>query len=151
MKRSVLLAAVASGSMLLGASFALAQGGTGPEAKAMLEKAIAGLKADQAKALAQFNKRDSGFVDRDLYVFCYDTANGKFTAHVNQALLGQDVRSLKDGDGEPLGQRIFDANKAGTITTIDYKFPRPGSTNPVPKQSYITVVGNQGCGVGYYN
>ena len=35
----------------------------------MLEKAVAALKADMATALSQFTKGESGFKDRDLYVF----------------------------------------------------------------------------------
>ena len=64
--------------------------------------------------------------------------------------MGTDVRALKEKDGSPLGQKIVDSIKPGTITTVDYKFPRPGTTEPVPKQSYVTTVGSQGCGVGYY-
>jgi cytochrome c len=123
--------------------------GTAAEAKAMLEKAIAELKAGEAAALAKFNNKDGGFRDRDLYVFCYNKSDGKFTAHVNPALMGTDIRALKVND-DPLGQRIFDTAKAGSVLTIAYNFPKPGTTNPVPKESYITVVGGQGCGVGYY-
>ena len=36
------------------------------------------------------------------------------------------------------------------ITTVDYDFPKPGTMQPVPKESYVTRVGNEGCGVGYY-
>ena len=37
-------------------------------------------------ALAKFNKGEGGFKDRDLYVFCFDVNNSKFTAHgANQA------------------------------------------------------------------
>ncbi len=36
------------------------------EAKALLEKAVAALKANEAAALADFNKKDSPFRDRDL-------------------------------------------------------------------------------------
>jgi hypothetical protein len=83
-------------------------------------------------------------------VFCYDTTDGKFTAHVNRAMLGRDIRTLREKDGSPLGQRIFDANKPGTIVTVDYNALRPGSREPVPKQAYITIVGHQGCGASYY-
>ena len=125
--------------------------GTAPEAKAMLEKAIAALKADKAAALAKFPKPDGGFRDRDLYVFCFNTADGKFTAHTNEKLMGTDIRALKDPDGLPLGQNIFDGVKEGAISTVDYKFPKPGTTTPaVPKQSFIIKVSDQGCGVGYY-
>ena len=44
--------------------------GTSEEAKAMLEKAVAAMKRDKAKALDMFNKGEGGFKDRDLYVFC---------------------------------------------------------------------------------
>ncbi len=79
-------------------------------------------------------------------------SDGKFTAHPNPALMGTDVRALKVKD-DPLGQRIFDTIKssaAGSIVTVDYSFPKPGTTDPVPKQSFLTRVGDQGCGVGYY-
>jgi len=150
MRKSVLVAAVAAASMLLGASLAWAADGTAAEAKAMLEKAVAALKANEAAALASFNKADGGFRDRDLYVFCYNAGDGKFTAHPNATLMGTDVRALKEKDGSPLGEKIYDANKEGTIITVAYKFPRPGTTEPVPKESFVTKVGNQGCGVGYY-
>ena len=150
MRTSVLSVAIAFAVMLPGTPLRAIEGGNGAEARAMLEKAIPELKYDETAALAKFVSPVRGFVDRDLYVFCYNTKSGKITAHINKTLLGQDIRTLKDGEGGPVGQRIFDANQAGEIRTVDYKLARPGTTNPVPKQSYITVVGNQGCGVGYY-
>jgi hypothetical protein len=39
---------------------------TSEEAKAMLEKAVAAVKQDKAKALDMFNKGEGGFKDRDL-------------------------------------------------------------------------------------
>ena len=41
--------------------------GTAEEAKAMLEKAVAAVKENKAKALDMFNKGEGGFKDRDLY------------------------------------------------------------------------------------
>jgi len=64
--------------------------------------------------------------------------------------MGRDIRTLREKDGSPLGQRVFDANKAGTLVTVDYNSPRPGASEPVPKQAIITIVGHQGCGVSYY-
>lgn len=130
-----------------------AQFGTAAEAKAMEERAIAELKADETAAIAKFNKAEGGFRDRDLYVFCFNPKTGIFSAHVNQALIGTDNRLLKEKDGSPLGQKVFDAANAaadGTIVTVSYNFPRPGTTDPVPKESYVARVGNQACGVGYY-
>ncbi|MGA8613841.1 MAG: hypothetical protein WB760_19640 [Xanthobacteraceae bacterium] len=78
--------------------------------------------------------------------------DGIFTAHVNPAMMVKDVRTIKLG-GNPLGQRTFDVIKnapEGTVSTVDYMFPKPGTTNPIPKESYVTRIGNEGCGVGYY-
>ncbi len=151
MRKTVLALAMAAAALLWGAAFAEAQQfGTAAEAKAMLDRAIAELKANEAAALAKFNDKDNKqFRDRDLYVFCFNTSDGKFMAHPNPALMGTDIRALKVKD-DPLGQRIFDQVKEGTVSTVSYSFPKPGTTDPVPKESYVTRIGSQGCGVGYY-
>jgi hypothetical protein len=118
--------------------------GTAAEAKAMLEKAVAALKANEAGALASFPKTDGGFRDRDLYVFCFNTTDGKFTAHVNRSLLGTDVRALKDAkDGAPFGQKFFDSVKEGGLATVAYNYPKPGGTEAVPKEAYLAKVGRR--------
>jgi len=63
--------------------------------------------------------------------------------------MGTDIRALVVA-GQKLGEDIFKTAKAGSITTVDYNFPKPGADAPSPKQSFLTVVGDQGCGVGYY-
>ena len=67
-----------------------------------------------------------------------------------RAVPGTDVKALKEKDGSPLGEKVFNAAKDGTVSTVSYNFPKPGTTDPVAKESYVTRVGNQGCGVGYY-
>ena len=152
MRKEAIFSALLSVPLLWNVTLASAQTtGNAAEAKALLEKAVAALKANEADALAKFPKPDGGFRDRDLYVYCFNTTNGRFTAHVNLALVGTDVRTFKDAkDGSPLGQKIFDSVKEGTFTTVAYNFPKPGGTEAVPKEAYVTKVGNQGCGVGYY-
>jgi signal transduction histidine kinase len=145
-----MFSAVACVVVLTAGALAQAKFGTAAEAKALLDKAVAELKSSEAAALAKFNNADGGFRDRDLYVFCYEMPSGKFTAHVNPALIGTDVKALKEKDGSPLGEKVFNATKPGTISTVSYNFPKPGTSDPVPKESYVTQVGNQGCGVGYY-
>jgi len=56
-----------------------AQLGTAAEAKAMLERAVAAVKADQTKALAMFNNGEGGFKDRDLYPFCFESGSGRLS------------------------------------------------------------------------
>ena len=136
------------------------QSGTAAEAKAMLEKAAAAVKADKAKALALFNKGDeeTGFKDRDLYPFCFNVGDGKITvkrpgATGSSDLRGRDVRTIKDKTGKAFGAELYQAaqKEEGTITEVSYMFPRPGmGTTPVQKVSLVTRAGDQGCGVGYY-
>jgi len=129
------------------------QTGSAADAKTMFDRAITALKANEAAALSAFNdKNNKQYHDRDLYVFCYNMADGKFTAHPNPAIMGTDVRALKIKD-DPIGQRSFDGVKnapEGTVSTFDYEFPKPGMTEPVQKQSFETRIGDQACGVGYY-
>ena len=138
-----------------GAALAQAQSGTAAEAKAMLEKAVAAVKADKAKALDMFNKGEGGFLDRDLYPFCSNISDGKVVAVANpnaKQLIGTDGRTLKDATGKAFGQEMFEAAQKpeGTISEVSYMFARPNDPKPVPKVSYITRVGDLYCGVGYY-
>jgi hypothetical protein len=132
-----------------GVAFAQAQSGTAAEAKAMLEKAVVAVKADKAKAVEMFLKGEGGFKDRDLYPFCFNIADG-ITVAAPPAVLGKDIRTLKDPTGKGFGEEIYNAAKDGTYTEVSYNFPRPGDTTPVPKVSFVTKAGDLGCGVGYY-
>jgi hypothetical protein len=92
------------------------------------------------------------FHERDLYVFCYNMSDGKITVYESPALLHVDVRTLALKD-DPIGKRAYEALQnapEGNIVTIEYKFPKPGTTEPVSKQTLETRFGNQGCGVTYY-
>ena len=57
---------------------------------------------------------------------------------------------IKEKDSSPLGEKVVAAMKEGTVSTVSYNFPKPGTTEPVPKESFVTQVGNQGSGVGFY-
>jgi len=146
MKRTILVTLV---TLLLSvASFVVAGDfGTADEAKAMLEKAVAAIKANKAEALAQFTKGEGGFKDRDLYPFC-GGPDGNFTAH--PTLVGKSLKDLKDKAGKALGEDIYATAKDGKIGEVSYMWPRPGTTEPVQKISFVTKVDDQVCAVGYY-
>jgi len=129
------------------------QFGTAEEARAMLDRAIAALNVNQARALSEFNNtKNTQFHDRDLYISCYNTADGKFTAFPSRAMIGADIREIKL-DNDSVGQRAYDATKGsaeGSIAMIVYNFPKPGADKPAPKESIAVRIGNQVCGVSYY-
>jgi signal transduction histidine kinase len=157
MVRRFMIAAMAATALTL-SPLAFAQQsdhGSADEAKAMLLKAVAAVKADKAKALDMFNKGEGGFLDRDLYPFCSDASDGKIVAVGNpraKQLIGTDGRLLKDSTGKAYGQEMFSAGQKpeGQITEVSYLFARPSDPNPVPKVSFLTRVGDIYCGVGYY-
>ncbi len=104
-KRFIASLSVAAIALAAGSAYSQTQFGTAAEARAMEEKAVAELKTNEAAAIEKFNSGTGGFRDRDLYVFCYNMTSGAFTAHVNKALVGTDVRTLKEKGGSPLGQK----------------------------------------------
>lgn len=121
--------------------------GTAAEARAMLDKAVAALKADKPGALATFAKGEGGFKDRDLYPFC-GGPDGNFTAH--PSLVGKSLKDLKDKAGKALGEEMYKVAQEAKVAEVAYMWPRPGTTEPVQKVSYVTKVGDQVCAVGYY-
>jgi signal transduction histidine kinase len=134
--------------MLIATGASAADFGTAAEAKGMLERAVADVKANKPAALAQFAKGEGGYKDRDLYTFC-GGPDGNFTAH--PTLTGKSLKDLKDKEGKPIGEVMYKDAKEGTISEVSYMWPRPGTTEPlVQKVSYFTKIGDQICAVGFY-
>ena len=157
MRTFVIAAAAVAALTLSSTTFGQQQsGGNGDEAKAMLTKAVAAVKAHKAKALDMFNKGEGGFKDRDLYVFCASVSDGRLVALGNpnaKQLIGTDQRTLKDSTGKAFGEELYagEQKPEGQFTEVTYLFPRPGAdATPVKKVSLVTRVGDLGCGVGYY-
>jgi hypothetical protein len=157
MTRSLIIVASAAIILTLApTAFAQQPGqfGTAAEAKAMLGEAAAAVKSDKAKALDMIARGD--LKDRDLYPFCFNLSDGKIQpyANPNATNFGQDVRTQKDVNGKAWGVEFYAAAQKpeGQITEVSYVFPKPGSDKtPVAKETFITRVGDLGCGVGYYN
>jgi hypothetical protein len=158
MVREFVTAAVLAAVIALSpAAFGQQTGGTADEAKAMLMKAVAAVKADRVKALEMFNKGEGGFRDRDLYVFCVNVSDGTIVATGNPELreaLGTDMRAAQNSTGTTFGEEIYAAiqKPEGQITEVSYLLPRPGADDtPIAKVSLVARADNDlGCGVGYY-
>jgi hypothetical protein len=136
---------------LMPAAFAQpAQSGSAGEARAMLERAIVELKANEAAAIEKFNRGEAGFRDRDLYPFCFRMNDGKTVAHLLPSQIGMDVRTIKDVTGKLFGLDLYNGAKDNLVAEVTYMFPRPGSDVPAQKISYVTKVASVGCGVGFY-
>jgi hypothetical protein len=131
------------------ASVPAAEFGTAQEAKAMLERAVAAVKEDKAKALDMFNNGEGGFKDRDLYVFCANASDGIITAQP-YGDKGKQLRDIQGMHGGSLGETLMQNATEGTIKETTYWFPRHPTGELLEKTVFYTKVGDQICGVGYY-
>ena len=155
MVRTLIIGGVSTAVLTLSAAVFAQQGqlGTAEEAKAMLGRAVAAVRADRDVALAMFNKGEGGFRDRDLYPFCIRVTDGKNVAGPVYVRAGMDTRTLKDPTGKAYGQEVFAAAQKpeGQITEVSYMAPKPGTIAPaVPKVTFVTRVSDLVCAVGYY-
>jgi len=123
--------------------------GTAEEAKAMLQKVVAAIKANKSDALTKVNSGTDGFKDRDLYPFCVGL-EGIITAHPDPKARGSNLKDAEDKNGKMFGEEIMRVAKEGEVAQVDYLYPRPGTKEPVNKVTFVTKVGDQMCGVGYY-
>jgi len=136
------------------ASTAFAQErGTPAEAKAMLDQAVAYVKAvGPDKAFADFTDKDSKWHEKDLYVFAV-RFDGLTVAHGgNKGLVGKNLIEVKDPDGKLFIKEMIDMAKAKGTGSVNYSFTDPQSKKFEHKTSYIArVPGYDGVmGVGVY-
>lgn len=149
LSRGLATLGIIAGALMAGGAAGPDEKGSAQAARAMLERAVAAVKADEPKALANFRSGADGFRDHDLYVFCA-RLNGTVDAHVDPTQIGRNIRDLYDIDGVAFGQEIMAVATEGEIKAIRYMWPEPSSHTPADKVTFFTKVADQVCGVGYY-
>lgn len=78
--------------------------------------------------------------DLDDY-FWINTIDGNMVMHpTNPALDGTNVLGMQDPDGKYLFQEMVDLVNSNGSGVVPYQWPRPGSAEPQPKISYVTLV-----------
>jgi signal transduction histidine kinase len=124
--------------------------GTAKEATAMVQKTIAAMKKNGVEAtIAEINKRDGQYKDRDLYVVIY-SMDGKNLAHINPRMVGKDMIELKDADGKYFIKERLEMAKTKGSGWQDYKFVNPESKQIEPKSMYIEKYENVIVACGIY-
>ncbi len=149
--------ALAAGLALSAANAWAQEFGSRGEAEAMLKRAVNMLMADEKRALDLFTSGHGGFMQKDLYVFCMG-ADGMLSAHPH--FLGLRLNNWRDNTGKAVGQEILTIAQEGKFAEVTYAAPRPkgmkvtvvdpAKADQVEKVSFVTKVGQQICGVGYY-
>jgi len=125
--------------------------GNAAQAEALLRKAAAHYTAvGKTKALDDFTNDKADYVDRDLYIACIDR-QGIWTAHgMNKGLLGRDMTKLMDADGHSLGNLILDTVKTNKEGWVEYRWANPTTKKLDDKRSFVMLIGDDVCGVGFY-
>lgn len=128
-----------------------AEKGTADEAIAMVKKGVALIKAQgQEKALAEFNNPKGAFVDRDLYVMCYDMSGNNKCHGSNPKLIGKNLLEIKDADGTFIVKSFIETATKSGKGWVDYKWPNAITKAIEPKSTYVEKVGDILIGVGIY-
>ena len=125
---------------------------TAAEAQSFAERAVAYIKSVGAdKAFADFSRPDGGFVDGELYMFCY-AKDGTNKAHGgNPSFVGKNLIGVKDPDGFVVNAEIIKKAMADGTGWVDFKWPNPVSKKIESKSAYVIKVdADTVCGSGYY-
>jgi methyl-accepting chemotaxis protein len=124
--------------------------GTKAEAKAIIEKAAAYIKANgKEKAYAEINNPKGKFTYKDLYIYAYDF-NGVVLAHgANPKLIGKNLSDMQDADGIFVIKGLMEVARKGS-GWFDYKWSNPQTKKIQDKSSYNLKIDDglwMGCGV----
>jgi signal transduction histidine kinase len=123
---------------------------TPEEAKAMLAKAIAHVKAvGPEKAAADFMVNPGAWVDRDLYLSVYDMT-GKTVAHINTRMVGKDNINLQDANGKFHVKERFEIVKAKGKGQQEFAFLNPMTKQIENKVMFFEKVGEIVVACGAY-
>jgi signal transduction histidine kinase len=124
---------------------------TAEQAKVFSERAAAHIKeVGEEQAFVDFTRKDGGFVDGELYVFCYDR-NGVNKAHgANPSFVGRNLLHIKDPDGAEPNLLIVKMGFEEGRGWVDFKWPNPVTKRIENKSAYVIRTNDVACGVGYY-
>jgi signal transduction histidine kinase len=125
---------------------------TAQEAQALAERGLAHIRdVGRDQAFADFSRRDGGFVDGDLYIFCQD-ASGVVVAHGgNPNIVGRDMSNVRGPDGRLANVDINQMGLTHGSGWVEFRWPNPATKRIGLKIAYVLKVDDRTvCGSGYY-
>lgn len=141
MRRMTQLAIAALFIALLPLATAFADNGTADEAKAMVDKALAHIKAvGPEKAFADFSTPGNEWHDRDLYLFGYNLEGTCVLHGANKALIGKNLIDMKTADGQFLIKKMVEIVQGKGSGWIDYMWPHPQTKKTEAKSAYVVKI-----------
>ncbi len=139
-------------SVTIGLPVAAQERGTMAEAKAMAERAAAHLiEVGPEKAIADFERRDGGYRDRDLFVVVYNPQHIVVSSIGNPNFVGRDAALFVDTDGKEFGKAIIGAAQSPEgVGWVTYRMSSPLTHKVELKTSYVVKAGDYVVLVGAY-
>ena len=128
-----------------------AYGATAEEAQALVERAVAHVKkVGEEQAFKDFTNKEGGFLEGELYVFCYSPDVTLVAIGGNLGMIGKNLRNLKDPDGKEASYELVQMGLEHGSGWVDYKWPNPVTKKIQTKSAYVIKVNDKVCGTGYY-
>jgi cytochrome c len=125
--------------------------GSADEAKALVEKAAAYLKANgKEKAIAEIGKPKGLFDKGELYAFAYDMTATILALPTNPKLVGKNMYDIPDADGKYYRREVVQIAKAKGSGWVDYKYLNPVSKKIEAKTTYVLKVDDVIIAAGAY-
>ncbi|MGV8059621.1 MAG: cache domain-containing protein [Smithellaceae bacterium] len=157
MKRKV-LAFVMVVMFMTGVNVAFAQEkGNAVEAKALVKKALAFLKANgKEKTMAEVDNPKGKFISKDLYVqiSAFSDTSIETIAHpYTPALKGKNLINAKDADGKEFAKEMINLAKTKGSGIVEYRWNNPVTKKLEKKVTYLEVPtpgANYFLSCGYY-
>ena len=133
----LLVAALVCGTALAKPPAPAASRATPQEAEAMVQKAVALIKANpHERAFAEISDPKGEYVDRDLYVVVYRN-DGTALAHgFNRKMIGKNMIEMRDADGKEYWRERIEWAKTKASFWQDLKYVDPLTRKIEPKSTY---------------
>ncbi|MCG6538181.1 MAG: cache domain-containing protein [Syntrophales bacterium LBB04] len=128
-----------------------AEKGTAKEAKQMVDKGVAYIKANgKDKALAEFNNPAGKFINKDLYLFALDFNGITLAQGGNPKLVGKNMMYVQDADKKYFIQDMISLAKSKGNGWLDYKWTNPRTKKVEDKSTYVQRYEDFLIGCGIY-
>jgi cytochrome c len=104
------------------------------KAEALVDKALAHVKAKGAEAaFADFNRPDGGFMEGELYIYAYDLKGNCLALGVNPKLVGKNLWEIKSSNGVYQIQELSAQIKEKGVAQVEAEFTNPETKKVQPK------------------
>jgi hypothetical protein len=104
----------------------------------LVHRAVALVEKQGTACFPQFRKPHSQWWYGDVYVFIWDLQGNRYVYPPDLEQEKGNYRDLKDIEGKPIGEKFIQiAESPKGQGWVSYRWPEPGTQNPVPKKTFI--------------